>query len=198
MEAGVSLPLVSVLPGVDIRLSVVSVPLTREQVYLVGSNLLEFRPAGFLVGPSHSADLLGLDVQKWVFFFIPSRSKVDRPDVVLPPLCKVLATTVLPALASSVPDVSSSLVLVIPKSWVPGEAVDGGFFQSRTRVAAFAGSVIPKKGLYQASVDDSRSIVPFTVGRTSSANGKYANVHVISPDPTESDIGDGRRAHMRL
>ena len=34
MEAGVSLPLVSALPGDDIRLSVDSVPLTREHVYL--------------------------------------------------------------------------------------------------------------------------------------------------------------------
>ena len=34
MEAGVSLPLVSALPGDDIRLSVDSVPLTRENVYL--------------------------------------------------------------------------------------------------------------------------------------------------------------------
>ena len=119
MEEGVSLPLVSVLPGDDIRLSVVSVPLTKEHVYLVGSNLLEFRPAGMLVGSSHSADLLGLDVQKWVSFFVPSRSKVGWPELVLPPLCTDLATTVLPALASSVFDVSSSSDIVIPKSWAP-------------------------------------------------------------------------------
>ena len=72
MEAGVSLPLVSVLPGEDSHLSVVSVSLTKEHVYLVGSKLLEFRPAGLLVGSSHSADLLSLDVQIawfWVFLY---------------------------------------------------------------------------------------------------------------------------------
>ena len=71
MEAGVSLPLVSVLPGDDNRLSVVSVSLTKEHVYLVGSNLLEFRPASLLVGSFHSADLFCLDVQKWVSLSIP-------------------------------------------------------------------------------------------------------------------------------
>ena len=102
MEAGVSLPLVSVLPGDDSRLSVVSISLTKEHVYL-----LEFRPAGLLVGSSHSADLLGLDVQKWVF---PCRSKVGWSKVVLPPLRTDLDTKVLPALASSVTDVSSSSI----------------------------------------------------------------------------------------
>ena len=97
----------------------VSVPLTKEHVYLVRSNLLEFRLAGLLVGSSHSSDLLGLDVQKWVSFFVQSRSKVGRPDVVLPPLRSDLDTKVLLALASSVYDVSSSSDIVIPKSWAP-------------------------------------------------------------------------------
>ena len=104
MEAGVSLPLVSVLLGDDSRLSVVSVSLTQEHVNLAGSNSVEFRPAGLLVGSFHSADLLGLDLQKWVF---PCRSKVGRPEVVLPPIRADLDSKVLPALASSVSDVSS-------------------------------------------------------------------------------------------
>ena len=49
--------------------------------------------------------------------FIPTTSKVGLPDLVIPPLRTDLVTTVLSALASSVPDVSSSSDLVIPKSW---------------------------------------------------------------------------------
>ena len=40
MEAGVSLPLVSVLPGDDFRWSILSDPLTRERGYSDGSNVL--------------------------------------------------------------------------------------------------------------------------------------------------------------
>ena len=65
---GVSLPLVSVLPGDDFRWSILSDPLTRERGYSDGSNVLVFRPASLLVDSSHSADLLGSDVQKWVSF----------------------------------------------------------------------------------------------------------------------------------
>ena len=68
MEAGVSLPLVSVLPGDDIRWSMFSIPLTRKHVYSNGSNLLVLLPADLLVGSSHSADLLGSYVQEWVSF----------------------------------------------------------------------------------------------------------------------------------
>ena len=64
---------------------------------------------------THSADLL----ETTLLGLIPSRSKVGRPDLVLPPLLTDLVTTVLHALACSVLDVSCSSDKVVPKSWVP-------------------------------------------------------------------------------
>ena len=63
----------------------------------------------------HSAVLLEIAL----LGLISSRSKVGRPDLVLHILRTDLFITLLPALASSIPDESCPSDIMIPKSWVP-------------------------------------------------------------------------------
>ena len=87
-------------------------PALRESL---GDGTWSHKWADEATNSTHSADLL----ETTLLGLIPSRSKVGRPDLVLPPLLTDLVTTVLHALACSVLDVSCSSDIVVPISWVP-------------------------------------------------------------------------------
>ena len=100
--------------GVSPSLSRDGVPITNHLV-VVGDGTWSHKRAVEAADSSQSAVLLEIAL----LGLISSRSKVDRPDMVLPFLCTELGITVRSAPASSAPDVSCPSDIVIPKYWDP-------------------------------------------------------------------------------
>ena len=100
--------------GVSPSLSRDRVPITNHLV-VVGDGTWSHKRAVEAADSSQSAVLLEIAL----LGLISSRSKVDRPDMVLPFLYTDLGITVRPAPTSSAPDVSCPSDLVMPKFWDP-------------------------------------------------------------------------------